>query len=135
MSHEVLFGSGRPHRRRSDLAGGDLKIGDQCLGSMPHVFKLHALDQARLYGSCGMGPFMGLNAGLFIRAHDMYTLFMQCWDLLIQRAERLDLGIKVLRVLRSRVIEPIPRRMGFEVHFFVKNARRCGGKWWGQYPA
>ena len=132
MSHKILFGPGRTHGGCNNLPCRDLKIGDQRLGSMTNVFKFHAFHQARLHGPCGMRPFIGLHAGLLIRAHDMYPVCMQLLGVVIQLADRLDVCVKLLRVRRPVMIEPIPRLMRFEVRLLLKNARRCAGKSLGQ---
>lgn len=76
MAHKILFSPGRPHGRRQDLPGRDLKIGDQCLRAMPNIFKFDAFHQAWLHRTCGMRAFIGLDAGLLIGAHDMHTLLV-----------------------------------------------------------
>ena len=60
-----------------------------------------------------MRSFIGLNASLLIRTHDMYTVGRQVLGVVIQLADRLDLGVKLLRVRRPVMIEPIPRLMRF----------------------
>ena len=76
VSHKILFGPGQAHGGCDNVSCRDLKIGDQRLGSMTDVFKFHAFHQAWLHGPGWMGPLIGLNAGLLIRAHDMYPVFM-----------------------------------------------------------
>ena len=76
MAHNILFSPGRPYRRRPDLPGRDLNIGDQRLRAMPNIFKFDAFHQAWLYRTCGMRAFIGLNAGLLIGTHDMHTWFV-----------------------------------------------------------
>lgn len=111
MSHKILFGPRRPHGRCNNLPSRHLKIGDQRLGPMPNVFKFHALYQARLQRPGRMSPFIGLNAGLLIRAHDMHTVGMQGLGIVIELAYRLDVCVKLLRVRSPLMIEPIPRLM------------------------
>lgn len=132
MSDKILFSPGRPHGRCHDLPCRDLKIGDQRLGAMTDVVTFRAFHQAWRHGPCGMGPLIGLNAGLLIRAHDMYPVFMQLLGVVIPLADRPDVCVKWLRVCGPVMIEPIPRLMRFQVRVFVKNARYCGGKWSGQ---
>ena len=124
-----------PTDRCHDLPGRDLKIGDQRLGPMTNVFKLYAFHQAWRHGPCRMGPLIGLHAGLLIRAHDMYPMFMQLLGVVIQLADRPDVCVKLLRVRRPVMIEPIPRLMRLQVRVFLKTARYCGEKWSGQCHA
>lgn len=132
MLHTILFGPRWSHGRRHDLPGRHLKSGDQGLRPMPNVFKFHALDPARLQRPCRIRPFIGLHTGLLIRAHDMHTVFMQGLGCVIEVAYRPDVGVKLLRVRRPVMMEPIPRLMRFYIRVLLKNARCCGGKWWGQ---
>jgi hypothetical protein len=74
MAHKILFSPGRPHGRRQDLPGRDLKIGHQRLRAMPNIFKCNAIHQAWLHRTCGMRAFIGPNASLLIGAHEMHTL-------------------------------------------------------------
>lgn len=111
MAHKLRFGPGRPHGRGNPWSGCDLKIRHQRLRPLPHVFKFHPLAQPRLHGPCGMRPFIRLNAGLLIRAHAMDPGCLQGWGLLIQRADGLDVGVNLVRVLRALMIEPIARVM------------------------
>ena len=108
MPHKILFGPRRPHGRRHDLPGRDLKIGDQRLGPMPNVVKFHTLDPTRLQRLCRMRPFIGLNAGFLIRAYHMYPVCMQLLSAVIQLTYRVDVGVKLLRVRRPVVIKPRP---------------------------
>jgi hypothetical protein len=113
MSDKILFGPGWPHGRRNDVSCCHLKIRDQGLGPMTDVFEFHALYQARPQRPCGMRPCNGLNAGLRIRAHHVHAVGLQIGSLVIQLADGLDIGVKLLRVLRPLMIEPIPRLMRF----------------------
>ena len=107
MAHKILFSPGRPHGRRQDVPGRDLKIGDQCLRAMPNLVTFDAFHQAWLQRTCGMRAFIGLNAGLLIGAHDMHTLVVSVGCLLIQLADGLDVCVKLLGVFGAFVIEPI----------------------------
>ena len=60
-----------------------------------------------------MRSFIGLNAGLLIRTHHMYTMGIQVLGVVIQLADRLDIGVKLVGVRRPVMIEPIPRLMRF----------------------
>lgn len=82
-----------------------------------------------------MSPFIGLNTGFLIRAHDMHTVGMQGLSVVIQLAYRLDVCVKLLRVCRPVMIEPIPRLVRFQVRVLLKNARHCAGKSSGQCHA
>jgi hypothetical protein len=110
-SHEILFGPRRAHGRCQYLPCRDLKIGDQRLSPMTNVFTFHTLCQPRLQRPCGRRAFVGLNAGLLIRTHDMHPVGMQVVGVVIQVAYRLDFGVKWLRVPSPVMIEPIPRPM------------------------
>ena len=113
VSHKILFGPGWAHGGCNDVSCRDLKISYQRLGSMPNVFEFHPLDQPRLQRPCGMRSFIGLNAGLLIRTHHMYTMGIQVLGVVIQLADRLDIGVKLVGVRRPVMIEPIPRLMRF----------------------
>ena len=113
VSHKILFGPGRAHGWCEDVSCRDFKISHQRLGSMPNVFKFHTLDQSRLQRPCGMRSFIGLNASLLIRTHDMYTVGIQVLGVVVQLADRLDIGVKLVRVRRPVMIEPMPRLMRF----------------------
>jgi hypothetical protein len=76
MAPKILFSPRRPHGRRQDLPGRDLKIGDQRLRAMPNIVKFAVFHQAWLQRTYGMRALIGLNAGLLIGAHDMHTLFV-----------------------------------------------------------
>lgn len=129
MSDKIFFSPGRPHGRCHDLACRDLNIGAQRLGSMTDVCTCYAFHQAWRHGPCRIGPLMGLNAGLLLRAHAMYPVCMQLLGVVIQLADRPDVCVKLRRVRRPVMIAPIPRLMRFQVRVFLKNARYCGGKW------
>lgn len=55
-----------------------------------------------------MRPFIGLNTGFLIRAHHMYPVCMQLLGVVLQLAARLDVYVKLLRVRRPVMREPIP---------------------------
>ena len=107
MAHNILFSPGRPHGRRQDLPGRDLKIGAQCLRAMPNICTFDAFHQAWLPRTCGMRACIGLHAGLLIGAHDRHTVVVSVGCLLIQRAEGLDVCVKWLGVFGALVLEPI----------------------------
>jgi hypothetical protein len=65
-----------------------------------------------------MSPFIGLNAGLVIRAHDMSIMLMAWLDRLLQLANRLDVFITLLRILGAFMMQPIPRLLWFSSGFF-----------------
>ena len=79
VAHKIFFGPGRAHRRGEDLAGGHRKIGDQGLRPMSNVLKFHALDQTWLHWPGRMRPFMSLDTGLLIGAHDMHPGACSAW--------------------------------------------------------
>ena len=107
MAHKILCSPGRPHGRRQDLPGRDLKIGDQCLRAVPNIFKFDAFHQAWRHRTCGMRAFIGLHAGLLIGAHDMHTLVVSVGCLVIQLADGLDGCVTWLGVFGAFVMEPI----------------------------
>ena len=86
------------------------------------MYSHSTLPPAWLHGPGRMGPLIGLNAGLLIRAHDMDPMFMQLLGVVIQLAHRPDVCVKWRRVRRPVMIEPRPRLMRFQVRVFLKNA-------------
>jgi hypothetical protein len=135
MSHAILFGPRRAHGRCQYLPCRDLKSGAQRLSPMTTVFKFHTLCQPRLQRPCGMSAFVGLNAGLPLRPHDMHPVGMQVLGFVRQVAYRLDVGVKWLRVPSPVMSEPLPRPRRLSVRGLVKNVRCGAGKWWEPCPA
>jgi hypothetical protein len=86
MVDKVVFRAGVLNRRAYHLARGHFKVGNQRLRAMPFVFKLHQFHLTWLHRMIGMDPFPCLNACLFIRAHHMHTLGVQCFSLMIEFA-------------------------------------------------
>jgi hypothetical protein len=113
VSHKILFGPGQAHGGGDNVSCRDLKMGDQRLGAMTDVFKFPAFHQAWRHGPGSMGPRMGLNAGLLIRAHDLDPVFMSLLGVVRPRADRPDVCVKLGRVRRPVMLEPIPRLMRF----------------------
>jgi hypothetical protein len=58
----------------------------------------------------GMDPFQGLNACLFIRAHHMHTLGMQCFSLVVEFAHSSH-----YRVAGGSYLPPAPTERGVRI--------------------
>src|SRR4030095_12889829 len=74
MRRKVFFRSAWPDGGRYNSPSRHCEVGNQALRPVAEIFILGALDQARLQGQGGGGPFQRLYPCLFIRTDDMPPL-------------------------------------------------------------
>ena len=87
---------------------------------MALVLKLDPLVQPRSRRERGMEPFEGLNAGLFVVAHDVGALRFELRGLLVGLADRLHiLGVLLGVFLFVRRRQPVAALMRSELGFFL----------------
>ena len=89
VRNEVRFRPSRSNAWSDLFAGGDFVVGDQTLCAVTNVFALLAFDLANLashtraHRFCFSDPFEGLDAGLFIRTHEVDALRLEQRRLLV----------------------------------------------------
>lgn len=129
----VSFGASCSNAGCELFAGRHLEVGAQALRAVPKVFVFltfyfcGATGHARLPRFSRRGALQRLEAGLFLRAHDVHALCVQRRSLLLKLAHRLDLRAKRFRVLGGSVAPGLnPRRLS--VGLILKNARPLTGR-------
>jgi len=129
VSHNIRFGPGPAHGGCENVSCRALEIGAHRLGARTAVGHFHAFHPAWRHGPGGMGPRKGLQAGRRIRAHAMYPVCLSLVGVVLPRADRLDIGVTLVRVRRPVMREPIPRLLRCQVRLLGQNARGCAGQW------
>lgn len=112
MRNKIRLGASLAHAWSDLLARRNFEVGSQALGTVTNVLVFLAFDlagltcDAWLHRFCGRCALKRLDTSLFICAHKMDTLRMQCWRLLVNIAHGFDLLVKLWRV-SFRSIEPV----------------------------
>src|SRR5438105_14337458 len=109
MRDEIRLRAGGANARSDLFAGRHLEVRDQALRAVANVFVFLAFDLVSLSGHawphrfCGGGALKRLDAGLFIRTHQMRALRVQQWGLCVKIADRFDLLAKLFRIALRRL--------------------------------
>ena len=92
MSVYISLGAGVPDAGLVELTRRDIQRGDQGLGAMANVLKLHLFTAPRLHVQIGHGSFQGLNAGHLVETIRQFTALSPLGGLLVDLADVGDFG-------------------------------------------